>query len=60
MGVECGESGIRIGSLLQEIFSTALIPKAIPGIYETIFPRDLSFPAGLESIGRELHFQLVS
>ena len=55
LGVGCSESGIGTGSSLQEIFSTALIPKAIPGIYESIFPGDLSFPTRLELTGRELH-----
>jgi len=37
LGVGCGESGIETGSLLQEIFPAALIPKAILGIYESAF-----------------------
>ena len=56
----CGESGIGTGSLLQEIFSVALILKAIPGIYESTFPGDLSFSAGLELTDGELHLQLMS
>ena len=60
MGVGCGESGIGTSSLLQEIFSAALIPKAIPGIYESTFLGDLSFLIGLELIGKELHLQLMS
>ena len=51
--------GLGVGCI-QEIFSTALIPKAILGIYESTFPGDLSFPKGLELTGRELHLQLVS
>ena len=54
MGVGCGESGIGTGSLLQKIFLAVLIPKAIPGIYES------TFLVGLEFTGRELHLQLVS
>ena len=59
-GVGCGESGIGTGSLLQEIFSATLIPKAIPSIYVSTFSGDLSFPTGLELTGRKLHLQLVS
>ena len=60
LGVGCGENGIGTGSLLKEIFSATLNPKAIPGIYVSTFSRYLSFLTGLELTGRELHLLLVS
>ena len=60
VGSGCSESGIGTGSSLQEIFPAALLPKAIPSIYESTFLRDLHFPARLELTGRESHLQLMS